>query len=107
MNILNTGKAYQKIQPRDAGPKEPDWDDSVLIAICLFLEISKLLLKFWLETFTLFDKQVIIHSQKSLKMLLYENLSFQRKIETLYEKQFLVGKIPILAEFLFEKNPQD
>lgn len=24
MIILNTGKAYQKIQPRDAGPKEPD-----------------------------------------------------------------------------------
>lgn len=73
MIILNTGRAYQKIQPRDAGPKEPDWDDSVLRAICLFLEISKLSLKFWLETFTLFDKQVIIHSQKSSKILVYEN----------------------------------
>lgn len=73
MNILNTGKAYQKSQQRDAGPKEPDWDYSVLIAICLFLEISKLSLKFWLETFTLFDKQIIIHSQKSSKILLYEN----------------------------------
>lgn len=38
-----------------------------------FLEISKLSLKFWLETFTLFDKQVIIHSQKSSKILVYEN----------------------------------
>lgn len=24
MNMLSTGKAYQKIQQRDAGPKEPD-----------------------------------------------------------------------------------